>query len=165
MVCYDGTIASPMKTILVPIDFSDVTPGLIAAASSLAEGLKGRLLLLHILTPPIIMTAYRLGPTEISGQIEQEEARVRQILERQALLLRQRGVEVLTEFREGAAVESIIDVAEEQAADFIVIGSHGHGAVYDILVGSTTRGVLREAKQPVLVIPHAARASTAVAGA
>ncbi len=154
-----------MKTILVPIDFSDVTPGLITAATSLAEGLKGRLVLLHILTPPIIMTAYRLGPAEISGQVEQEEARARQALERHASLLRERGFEVLTEFREGPTVESIIEVAGEQGADFIVIGSHGHGAVYDILVGSTARGVLREAKQPVLVIPHAARAAGAATGA
>ncbi len=146
-----------MKTILVPIDFSDVTPGLITSATSLAEALQARLVLLHILTPPVIVTAYGLGPAQTVETVTQEEIRVRKLLERQAVQLRQNGLEVLTEIRERASVSSIIRVAHEQSADFIVIGSHGHGAVYDILVGSTARGILREAECPVLVIPHKVR--------
>jgi len=34
-----------------------------------------------------------------------------------------------------------------------VMGSHGHGAVYNLLVGSVTAGVLKSAKCPVLVVP------------
>ena len=38
-------------------------------------------------------------------------------------------------------------------ADTIVIGSHGHGAIYRALLGSVSEGVLRAAKRPVLVVP------------
>lgn len=39
------------------------------------------------------------------------------------------------------------------AADAIVLGSHGHGALYDLLVGSVAEGVLRRAPCPVVVVP------------
>lgn len=144
-----------MKTILVPVDFSSVTPDVLAEAGSLAEALRARLVLLHVLTPPVIMSAYSLDRNDLAGQVEKEEQQARQRLEKHAAALRQKGIEVLAEVREGPAVESTLHVADEQAADFIVIGSHGHGAVYDLLVGSTARGVLRQAKQPVLVVPYA----------
>jgi nucleotide-binding universal stress UspA family protein len=37
--------------------------------------------------------------------------------------------------------------------DLIVVGSHGHGAMYQLLVGSISEGVLRRSNRPVLVIP------------
>ncbi|MBI4621943.1 MAG: universal stress protein [Verrucomicrobia bacterium] len=54
--------------------------------------------------------------------------------------------------------------AEKNAADFIVMGSHGHTALYDLVVGSTTHGVLRRATCPVVIVPRpmqkAAKAKT-----
>jgi Zn-dependent M28 family amino/carboxypeptidase len=43
--------------------------------------------------------------------------------------------------------------AEKHDADFIVMGSHGHTAFYDLLVGSTTHGVLMRSKCPVVIVP------------
>jgi len=125
----------------------------------LATAIEGRIVLLHVLAPPVIMTAYGMTTEDIASQLQQEEKRARQILERHAAVLRQQGIEVLTELREGGTSATIIDVAQEQAADLIVVGSHGHGAVYDLLVGSTTRVILRQAECPVLVVPHRVRAA------
>jgi nucleotide-binding universal stress UspA family protein len=55
----------------------------------------------------------------------------------------------------GQAVSVILARAAALKADYIVLGSHGHGAVFDLLVGSTTQGVLRKAPCPVLVVPMA----------
>ena len=49
----------------------------------------------------------------------------------------------------------IVEQAEKSRADYIVMGSHGHTAFYDLLVGSTTHGVLMRAKCPVLIVPAA----------
>ena len=38
-------------------------------------------------------------------------------------------------------------------AELLVVGSHGYGAVYDLLVGSISRGILKHSKIPVLVVP------------
>lgn len=53
----------------------------------------------------------------------------------------------------GAPIPQIIAQAENVDADFIVMGSHGHTALYDLLVGSTTHGVLLRAKCPVVIVP------------
>ena len=47
--------------------------------------------------------------------------------------------------------EAILEEARNLSAAFIVIGSHGHGAVYELLAGSTTHGVLHRAPCPVVV--------------
>ena len=41
----------------------------------------------------------------------------------------------------GAVAEEILNQADELNADMIVMGTHGHGAVYNLLVGSATKGV------------------------
>ena len=43
--------------------------------------------------------------------------------------------------------------SEEIDADLIVVGSHGHSAIYDVLVGSYSAGILRKSDVPVLVVP------------
>jgi nucleotide-binding universal stress UspA family protein len=37
--------------------------------------------------------------------------------------------------------------------DLIVMGRHGHGAMYNLLVGSVTEGVLKHSGRPVLLVP------------
>ena len=50
-------------------------------------------------------------------------------------------------------MEEILKTAREIAADFVVMGSHGHGSVYNLLVGSVTEGVLKAGERPVLLVP------------
>ena len=50
--------------------------------------------------------------------------------------------------REGSVVEEILKTAQEISADLIVMGSHGHGPVYNLLVGSVTEGVLKAGLAP-----------------
>ena len=57
----------------------------------------------------------------------------------------------------GAAAESIIDAAESEAADLIVVGSHGRGRLGRLILGSVSEEVTRRAPCPVLVVrPRAA---------
>lgn len=52
----------------------------------------------------------------------------------------------------GHPVEIIVDVAEENGCDLIVLGSHGYGMLRDALMGGTARGVIRRTKKPVLLV-------------
>jgi nucleotide-binding universal stress UspA family protein len=51
--------------------------------------------------------------------------------------------------------QTILNVADERDAAAIVLGAHGHGALSEIIIGSTTRGVIRRATRPVVVVRHA----------
>lgn len=52
----------------------------------------------------------------------------------------------------GSAAESVVDFAEAENADLIVVGSKGRGAVSRVLVGSTTDRIVHISKRPVLVV-------------
>ena len=53
----------------------------------------------------------------------------------------------------GPPIRLIVEQAKELGASYIVMGSHGHTALYDLLVGSTTHGVLMRASCPVVITP------------
>jgi len=53
----------------------------------------------------------------------------------------------------GTAVSEILDFAESEDVTYILLGSHGHGALYHLFSGSVVTGVLKKSKRPVVVIP------------
>jgi universal stress protein A len=142
-----------MKTILVPVDFSEVTPRVMETAAAFARDLKATIFLLHVVPPPVVMTAYGITKDHIPdflGQ-EQEQARKELKIYREDLLAQ--GMEVSALTVQGPPIESILLVAKEHEADMLVMGSHGHGAFYEFIVGSTTRGVLKGFPGPVVLVP------------
>jgi nucleotide-binding universal stress UspA family protein len=77
-------------------------------------------------------------------------------LQELANALADRGLDARALFVAGQrTVGKILEEADRLDADLIVLGSHGHGRVYDLLVGSTCEGVLRHASIPVLIVPSA----------
>ena len=52
----------------------------------------------------------------------------------------------------GEPAEIIVRTAKEQNCDLIVMGTHGHGGITDVLIGSTAKRVVRQSAIPVLVI-------------
>lgn len=54
--------------------------------------------------------------------------------------------------KRGIPAEIIIETAKELSCDLIVMGTHGHSAIADVLIGGTARRVVRESPIPVLVI-------------
>jgi nucleotide-binding universal stress UspA family protein len=71
--------------------------------------------------------------------------------------LKRSGRRVFAHQRDGTVVEEVLQTATEIAADLIVMGSHGHGSVYNLLVGSVTEGILKAGQRPVLLVPAPAR--------
>ena len=72
----------------------------------------------------------------------------------QSLVARGRSIGVAVDFLvwEGDPGESIIEAATAEAADLIVVGSHGRGTVGRFLIGSVSDHVVRNAQCPVLVV-------------
>ena len=54
--------------------------------------------------------------------------------------------------KQGPPAEAIVDTARELNCDLTVMGTHGHGAIADVLIGSTAKWVVRQSPIPVLVI-------------
>jgi nucleotide-binding universal stress UspA family protein len=55
--------------------------------------------------------------------------------------------------REGPAAHIILQVAEEESASLIVMGTRGPSSAAELLLGSVSAEVLRRARCPVLAVP------------
>ena len=75
------------------------------------------------------------------------------LLRLQALKQKFAGDDVMALQVEGAIPDEILSLAREHEASLIVMGSHGHGALYRLLVGSVTNAVLKAGVCPVVVVP------------
>ncbi|WP_414661036.1 universal stress protein [Horticoccus sp. 23ND18S-11] len=142
-----------MKTILAPVDFSGASDAVIAEAATLARALDARVVLLNIVQPPVLTAEYApllQDIAEITAAGEKNAARQLEKLEEK---LKGEFVTVEGVHAVGAPIAHIIEQADKVDADYIVMGSHGHTALYDLLVGSTTHGVLMRAKCPVIIVP------------
>ena len=142
-----------MKTILTPIDFSGITDSVVSEAGVLSKALGGRVVLLNVLQPPVITSEY--GPfMENIGEIVlvAEKSAAKQLARLQEQFARD-GIKADVQQLTGAPVLKILEQAGKEAADYIVMGSHGHTAFYDLLVGSTTHGVLLKSRCPVIIVP------------
>jgi nucleotide-binding universal stress UspA family protein len=63
------------------------------------------------------------------------------------------GLKVTVHEPTGAIADEILNQADTLDADLIVMGAHVHGAMYHLLVGSVTEGVLKRTSRPVLLVP------------
>ena len=55
--------------------------------------------------------------------------------------------------REGSAAQEIVAYAEESNTDFIILGSTNQSKITELLLGSTSKTVIKKSKIPVLVVP------------
>ena len=149
-----------MKTFLVPVDFSTITELVIDSAMAFARAFGGKVVLLHIVQTPVVATAeYALPAEVIQEAVTVSKNASQQKLAAYAALFQKAGLECSSQTLIGAPVQLIRDEAARSGADFVIMGSHGHGKLYDFLVGSTASGVLKKAKCGVIIIPPTDKAA------
>jgi nucleotide-binding universal stress UspA family protein len=160
-----------MKHILVPIDFSDATPGVLDLARQLAKGLDAEIHLVHVkelsaAAAPGTLAYGLAGMPELAPMsgvpvpvfdpmpepVPEYEEQTSKLAQWQKEIA-QAGIKVSLHEPTGAVAEEILNQADVINADLIVMGTHGHGAMYNLLVGSTTKGVLKHSSRPVLLVP------------
>jgi nucleotide-binding universal stress UspA family protein len=146
-----------MKIILAPVDFSDVTDAVVQAAGEIAKAFQASLYLLHIAPPDPYFVGYEPGPQTVRDTIAQQIHKEQHQLQELESQVKGKGYDVHALLVQGATTEKILQEAKRLEADMIVVGSHGHGALQKLLVGSVAEGILRKAPCPVLIVPRSAR--------
>jgi nucleotide-binding universal stress UspA family protein len=74
------------------------------------------------------------------------------VLEPVRRVIAARGIEAAYRHSVGAAARAISEVAQQEGFDLVMMGSHGRGALANVMLGSVTTSVLALCKAPVLVI-------------
>jgi len=139
--------------IMVAVDFSKASSEVLSEARKFALNFSAKLLLIHVCEPDPDFVGYAPGPQTVRDQVADKFRDQHRRLQQEADKLAELGLEVTALMVQGATAETILKEADKLKADMIIVGSHGHGAVYHLLVGSVSEAVLLKAKCPVLVVP------------
>jgi nucleotide-binding universal stress UspA family protein len=148
-----------MKPVLVATDGSPTAEKATETAIELAKVLDTDLVVVTAwdIPYPIVGFAPAVVNAELAKPTEEE---ARKTAFDAAARAEEAGVEARAVVLRGLPVEGICAAAEKFAPRFLVIGSHGWGAVKRALFGSVSTGVLHHAKCPVLVVPGTEVATT-----
>lgn len=145
-----------MRSILLAVDFSAVTSRAAEQVAEIARAFSSRVCVLHVAAPDPAFVGWEPGPEVVRHQraasLREEHRKVQEIAQK----LRDGGIDAHALLVQGPTVDTILERAQRVAADLIVVGSHGHGALYRALLGSVSEGIVRAAACPVLIIPSRA---------
>jgi universal stress protein F len=138
-----------MNRILVGLDASPRSSGVLEAAIELARSTGGKIILFRAVGVPheIPVEAYSMTPANLAEMLERE---AKKYLDAVAEAM-PKDMLAETVVHVGTPWQGICSAADQQKADMIVIGSHGYSAL-DRLLGTTAAKVVNHAKQSVLVV-------------
>ncbi len=135
----------PIQTILCATDFSDGTTAALRAARGLARDHGSRLVVLYVapnlflpeggMVAPLDLDADRAALEQVRGRLDGPDLKE----------------PVVTLLAQGDPADEILHAADQVAADLVVVGSHGRGAIGRLLMGSVAEQVLRRSNRPVLI--------------
>lgn len=142
-----------MKTILVPIDFSEVSNKTAATAFSLVQDIHVNLVFLHVIDPQAPVRAQYPVPGGTSVSDAADELRPTKRLMNLVHRAQTQGIIATYRLVHGTPVAQILEQAKQLRADLIVMGSHDYGSTHGSTVGGTTKGVLYATPCPIVIVP------------
>lgn len=142
-----------LKNILVAVDFTDTVGDLLTYAESLAEKYQAKVWVVHVAEPHPDFVGYEPGPQYIrdikAEELKEEHRNLQAICD--AFLNKDIKSEAL--LIQGSTVQVIIDEVKKLQADLLIVGTHKHGFLYNLLTESVSLELLKKAEIPFLAIP------------
>lgn len=139
-----------LKSILVPIDFSDASDKALSYAVAFARQFHAKILLLHVVHVSYMAGEY--GPIDVpvleDQLIEAAKTKLAEIGREKVPAELLEGTAVCV----GPAVHEIAELAQERHTDLIILSTHGYTGLKRVMLGSVTENVVRHAPCPVLVV-------------
>jgi nucleotide-binding universal stress UspA family protein len=145
-----------MKTIVIATDGSPSALEAVEYGLELASDQDAEPIFVHVAPAIEVLPVTGFGMGATASVPHEPDAHDREALDAAVEIAEMRGLEAKAELLTGNAADAIVAYADSVAADLIVVGSRGHGAIAGALLGSVSRNVLREATRPVLVVRAAA---------
>lgn len=142
-----------MKSILVAVDFSEITDRVLQATVNLAKAVDSKVTVMHVAPREPDVFGHQLTRKVVTEPVPEAVRERYDNLMDCAKRLEDAGVAVTPLVVRGDRVRAIMREVVAAKADLIVMGAHGRGGLYKRLVGSVSEGVMREAKCPMLIIP------------
>ena len=140
------------KKILVPLDGSKLAEIALSHAESLAARYHAELVLLTVIDLPTMTgrdgIAVDLFRQEMDTKIEEAETYLTALKNQ----LEKKKIKTKRIVTVGSVVRNIIDTANGESVDLVLIASHGHSGLKRVFFGSVAAGVLNRIDQALMVI-------------
>lgn len=139
-----------MKSIIVPIDFSEQSEIALKVAAAIARKNKAELVVMHMLelSTGIMSNTEFIPQVHIVHLINVTEQRFTKFLDKPYL----KDLTVTPVIKHYKVFSEVDDVAKKHDSSLIVMGSHGTDGLQEIFIGSNTERVVRDSDIPVLVV-------------
>ncbi|MGH2348149.1 MAG: universal stress protein [bacterium] len=145
--------------IVLGVDGSEASEKAVGMAAELASKLGSEVTVVHavadpmMIMPPVAPTEAMMTPPLLAEEaLEDLEKAGREILARTSERLKNAGVACSTRLERGYAGNQVVQIARSSGADLIILGSRGHGKLEELLLGSVSDAVVREAPCSVLIV-------------
>lgn len=135
----------PIHTILHATDFSEQSGAAFRLACALANDYQAHLIVLHVVSPPVIVYGEGIVPPQAEDTLEFYRGKLHAL---EAI----NGVPIERVLVEGSAADEIVRIAAERNCDVIVMGTHGRSGFSRLLMGSVAEAVQRHATCPVVTV-------------
>src|SRR5688572_1203280 len=134
-----------LKKILAPTDFSDISADGVRYACKLAKDTGAEILVFNV---DVLDESNRVDKREMEQHKKRLAEFVAEKIGDAGLGLKMRQL-----VDAGQPFGAIVDCAEKEGVDLIVMSSHGRSGLSRMLIGSVTDKILRGSPCPILVVP------------
>jgi nucleotide-binding universal stress UspA family protein len=143
--------------ILVPVDGSEPSKNAAYYGISLAEKYNAKLIVLNVDNLRSLkktFSSFITAPTYGTEDMERKKEEMQKFLDEILKLGEESSVEVKIQIIEdsGSVIHVILEYAENEKTDLIIVGTRGHSKVKKLLLGSVAEGVVTYAHCTVLVV-------------
>jgi nucleotide-binding universal stress UspA family protein len=139
--------------LLVAVDLSKSTETIVDKVEEMNREYPAKVWIIHNALPEPDYVEFKVDPLaareNLAKKFRKEHRQIQDIADR----LRNSGLDATALLVHGATVETILKEAADLDVDMIVVGTHGRGAMYQLLLGSVSEGIIHKSRHPVLVIP------------
>ena len=145
-----------IEKILCPLDFSEYSAKAYDYAQSLAQHYGARLLLQHVVQPLTSTYPYYAFPDSINEVFWNLDSHAEKKLAEFVAEHQRNGLNTERFVHSGTVTDCVLEFAEKEGVDMIVMGTHGRHGFDRLAMGSVTEKILRKARCPVLVVRNPA---------
>lgn len=140
------------RTILFATDFSESSDNAFIYARMLAKKFNARLLILHVISEPVDLRGFYVPHISFDKLEKEIEEGAQQMMDKFCQTNLKDYDNYETFIVPGIPYDEVIRKAVEDAADLIVVGTHGRTGLDHVLFGSTAEKIVRKSSVPVMTV-------------
>ncbi|MCB7482522.1 universal stress protein [Christiangramia sediminis] len=141
------------KNIMVAVDFNDSLGELMVYADRLAQKFESKVWVLHVADPEPDFVGYEPGPQYIRDLKAEEYREEHRNLQEVCKNFLSEEVKAEALLIQGSTVETVMSEAQKLKIDLLIVGTHKHSFLHNLLQESVSMELIKKAEIPMLTIP------------